>query len=708
MNFETALAQYSSEIYKANSYRDLAVEIVNSLKRISNFYYVGCYLQRDDEIIEWVNGNKAGTQNRLISSPWKDIAERVMSSGKMVYVPDTSKKSRKLSELVTAGAGVPIFAKGAIAGVVLVGQKNEKPIPKDSLNILTALAYITSSFLDKLSLEHKAELTAQEMDAIRSTMKDITGELDLDSLLESIVIKAAKLLKATGGELATYDEGSKEIEIAVCYKLENSHVGARQKLGDGLMGQVAKNREPLIVNDYREWSGKLSDYEDIRATIGFPLVAGSKLLGVFTTISNDPNKHFDEDDLDLIEVFAQQAVIAIENAKLFSQAQNEIEQKEKIQQEISIQKEYYEALLVNSPVAVVAADTSNHILSWNPMAEKLFGYREDEVLGKNLDLFVANSPELKKEAKNNSEQVLHFDQVQKITKRTHKDGSLIDVELLALPVKLVGDKVGFVATYHDLTEIKKIERELRFQNAKMTREMKLAGEIQESFLPKKLPVIKGWDISRLLKPANETSGDFYDIHVLPNGNISLFIGDVVDKGVGAALFMALSWTLYRGFSNKFSKTPAKVFYELNNRILADTNSGQFLTAFYGILNPESGKLIYVNGGHNPALLVDKKSEKIIELKRTGIPIGVAANETWKQQEQDLGMGDFMVLYTDGITEAINSKMVPFGSMRLIDALSSTVDNSSKEIQEKIITCLSDFVDGESQFDDIALIIMKRK
>jgi PAS domain S-box-containing protein len=707
MKFEKALGEFSIDLFRIKSLDEFSGEIIKSLTKILNSDVVGCYFHYESEVIEAETKTGEQIHTKFSESKWREVIEKSLSSEKVTSITKTSNKLPSDAGHIGSKAAIPVIVNGDVKGSLLIGNHSSRPLTEEVLNTLIAASFLVGSFLEKFSIKHYAEQRTHEINAIRSTLKDINGELDLASLLESIVIRAANLLDATGGELATYDEYTEEIEIAVCHKLKDSHLGDRQKLGEGLMGKVAQTRKPLIINDYREWSGKITNYEDIRSTIGVPLVAGNKLIGVFTTISNDSTRKFDNDDLELIEVFAQQAVIAIENAKLFNQAENEILEKEKIQQEISLQKEYYEALLVNSPVAVVAADISNQILSWNPMAEKLFGYKEDEVIGKDLDLFVANSPDLKMEAKGNSEQVLNFEQVQKITKRTHKDGSLIDVELLALPVKLVGDNVGFVATYHDLTEIKKIERELRFQNTKMSREMKLAGEIQESFLPKNLPQVQGWDISKLLKPANETSGDFYDIHVLPNGSIGIFIGDVVDKGVGAALFMALSWTLYRGFSNEYPKDPAIVFKLLNKRILEDTNSGQFLTAFYGILNPDSGKLTYVNGGHNPALLVEKSSGNIIELSRTGIPIGVATNETWDQHERFLRKGDFVVLYTDGITEAINSKMVPFGPKRLFDALKSTEDNSSKSIEEKIIKNLSDFVDGEPQFDDIALIIIKR-
>jgi len=245
------------------------------------------------------------------------------------------------------------------------------------------------------------------------------------------------------------------------------------------------------------------------------------MLGVFTTARADEGRKFNAEDLHLLNLFAQQAAIAVENARLFDQAQREIEMRARMQEEVSHQKEYYEALLVNNPVAVVSADLNANVISWNPMAETLFGYREEEVVGMPLDDFVANQESLMDQAKENTFHVLNRGRVQKTTKRTRKDGSLVDVELLALPTIIGGEKVGFIALYHDITEQKRFERELRAKNEKMTNELELAGEIQTSFLPRQMPTLTGWDFAARLQPARETSGDFFDLQQLPNGSISV-------------------------------------------------------------------------------------------------------------------------------------------------------------------------------------------
>ncbi len=141
----------------------------------------------------------------------------------------------------------------------------------------------------------------------------------------------------------------------------------------------------------------------------------------------------------------------------------DISKRKEFEEEIRRQKDYYEALFVNSPVAVVTGDLEGKVLSWNPEAEQLFGYTQEEVIGTSLDDTVARQDPLRAEAGGYTQQVINVGRVQATTRRTRKDGSLVDVELLALPMVVAGEKVGFIAIYHDITERKRIDRELRYQ-----------------------------------------------------------------------------------------------------------------------------------------------------------------------------------------------------------------------------------------------------
>jgi sigma-B regulation protein RsbU (phosphoserine phosphatase) len=167
--------------------------------------------------------------------------------------------------------------------------------------------------------------------------------------------------------------------------------------------------------------------------------------------------------------------------------------------------------------------------------------------------------------------------------------------------------------------LRKLQKQLEEANKKFERELALAGSLQSSFFPEEPPDIPGWELSVTLKPARETSGDFYDVYALPNGKLGILVADVVDKGAAAALYMALSWTLIRTYAAEFPEEPDKVLSSVNQRIISDTDSSRFVTVFYGVLDPETGSFSYCNAGHNPPLLIRSQNGKKPErLTKTGV------------------------------------------------------------------------------------------
>ncbi len=242
----------------------------------------------------------------------------------------------------------------------------------------------------------------------------------------------------------------------------------------------------------------------------------------------------------------------------------------------------------------------------------------------------------------------------------------------------------------------------------VNREMALAGEIQANFLPDTLPDVPGWQLAAMLEPARTTSGDFYDVFLLPGERLGVLIADVVGKGMGAALFMALSRTLIRTFAVEPGAQPAAVLTAANRRILADTHAGLFVTVFYGVLDPDSGELTYANAGHNPAYLVDARDgDTIDELERTGVPLGILDSATWQQRSVHLAPGAVLMLYTDGITEAQDAQEGFFDEERLREIARASLGRSAAEVQEAVIARVDAFVGAAPQSDDMALVVVVR-
>ena len=263
--------------------------------------------------------------------------------------------------------------------------------------------------------------------------------------------------------------------------------------------------------------------------------------------------------------------------------------------------------------------------------------------------------------------------------------------------------------------LRALQTQLLDANERMSTELSLAGEIQASFLPSKLPELPGWQISAMLQPARQASGDFYDLIPLPGDRLGIVMADVSDKGAGAALYMALSCTLIRTYASEHPDHPDLVLGAVNRRILKDTTARQFVTVFYGILDPGTGILVYSNAGHCPPYHARTAAGWDVKmLSRTGIPLGIFEDQRWEARTILLDHADLLLLYTDGITEAHNEQSELYGEERLLEAVwavlnaGAGVRPSARKIQDALVADVHLFAGCAPQFDDLALALLLRE
>lgn len=236
-------------------------------------------------------------------------------------------------------------------------------------------------------------------------------------------------------------------------------------------------------------------------------------------------------------------------------------------------------------------------------------------------------------------------------------------------------------------------------------ELEIAHEIQESFLPHEMPQLAGYDIFAINIPAKEVGGDFYDFIPLSEGKLGMTIADVSGKSVPAALFMAVSRTILRAKAAGDSN-PSQVIKEANELIASDSKSGMFVTLFYAILDLKNKTMEFVNAGHNPPVMFVRKTGYLECLSTNGIALGAMDEMDFEEKEIKLETGDVIVFYTDGVTEALNDKGELFGEKRVYNLVKSSSDLSAKDIVNKIKEEVIEFSQGQSQFDDITLMVLK--
>ena len=276
--------------------------------------------------------------------------------------------------------------------------------------------------------------------------------------------------------------------------------------------------------------------------------------------------------------------------------------------------------------------------------------------------------------------------------------------------------------------LERAKAEVENYSQALNAELEKGKKIQRDFLPNEIPQIPGWEIETSFYPARQVSGDFYDAFMLPGNYIGLVIADVCDKGVGSALYMALFRSLMRVFSGQISlegwsaarsapaqKSTVKVDLDRMLQAVSLTNDyislehgheTMFATLFFGILNPVTGKIAYINGGHEPLFIIGQSGIKET-LRAAGPVVGIITGAEFKIQQSQLEPGDILIGYTDGVTEALSPAQTLY-SKEKFRALLEVQAASATELIGRIQTDLFDHIDNEPQFDDITMIAVHRK
>ncbi len=249
------------------------------------------------------------------------------------------------------------------------------------------------------------------------------------------------------------------------------------------------------------------------------------------------------------------------------------------------------------------------------------------------------------------------------------------------------------------------EEELARQ--RLEEEMAVGRQIQLSLLPETTPSLPNWEIVAKYRAARQMGGDFYDFLELSQAplRLGIVIADVSDKGVPAALFMAMCRTMIRSIA--FSgQSPAQVLMRTNELMLKESRADLFLGAIYVVLEPESGRLIYANGGHSRPLLYHNETEEVVELRSDGIILGTFEEISIEEKEVTITPGDMLLFYTDGVTDATNPSGELFGRELLSQIVTECKDESAQQVAEAIVEAINQFTGSTPQSDDLTILVLK--
>ncbi len=300
--------------------------------------------------------------------------------------------------------------------------------------------------------------------------------------------------------------------------------------------------------------------------------------------------------------------------------------------------------------------------------------------------------------------------------------------LLCVPLMIKGTLIGYLAVFNkkDKTPFSSEDRRLLsiigsqsaqvIENARLyeeekdlislKEEMRMAQEIQLNLLPDHLPQISGFQLAATNIPAKSVGGDYYDFLSLSNNRVGFCIGDITGKGMPAAMLMANLQATFRS-QGLIYEDCARCLHGTNNMLYRSTEATKFATFFYGILDTSNSSICFANGGHDAPLLF-RTGNSPQELKATGLLLGVMVETTYSEEQIMLEPNDILVLYTDGITEAMNPKGELFGTNRLIETIDLNQKKSAQQLLDIVLQDIRNHADGAAQSDDITMMIIKKE
>jgi PAS domain S-box-containing protein len=395
-----------------------------------------------------------GERLQAESRPLAGFAKHVLETREPLLITENlDAESERYGSSVVAGERpksvlfVPLVAGGKAAGVIsLQNIDREHAFDGDDQRLLTTLAGSVTVALENARLVSETRQRVAELGTVNSVGQALSSQLDLDGLIELVGERVRETFNADIAYVALYDESAGQIEFPYYHEGGERRAEAPMEYGEGVTSQILRSREPLLQNRREQYEEQPIVGTPSLSYLGVPILLGDAAIGVISVQSIDEEGRFGEADSRLLATIAANVGAAIQNARLFAQVER--------------QREYLESLVAISPAAVVVMDTEEIVTDWNPAAAELFGYSAEEAVGRSVDELVFGSSRFDSEdGREITREALTTGRAQRITQRRRRDGTLVDVELMVVPLTVDGSHAGLLAMYHDVTELQRARQE---------------------------------------------------------------------------------------------------------------------------------------------------------------------------------------------------------------------------------------------------------
>ncbi|MBN1666674.1 MAG: GAF domain-containing protein, partial [Anaerolineales bacterium] len=332
--FSETLRQVSSSISASLQLDKVLEGVLENLSTLIDYEGASILLRTNDHLAVVAYRGPHGIENIeeiRVSLQEDTLAKHIFENQTPLVIPDVQSDRRfvcsKLSAHIHSWIGVPLIARGVTFGLLCIDHNQSGIFTERHVQVVHAFAGQAAIAIENARLYETEHQRANELNALRATAADITAELELPVLLQSILRRAINLLKASGGELGLYDENQDEILITACLGMATDFTNVQMKANRGVLGHVVKNRAPLLITDYSQWQGHLPMAKrwPYKGVIAAPLIVRERILGVIALVDQSEQREFTETELELLTLFGQQAAIAIENAQLFQDTETALD-----------------------------------------------------------------------------------------------------------------------------------------------------------------------------------------------------------------------------------------------------------------------------------------------------------------------------------------------------------------------------------------------
>ncbi|MBN1153332.1 SpoIIE family protein phosphatase [candidate division KSB1 bacterium] len=575
------------------------------------------------------------------------------------------------------------------------------------------------------NLSRKLDEKLMELHSLFEVSQTLNSSLNVNAIIDNILLTSMGKMMISKGIVMLHDHDD-------IYKVETAKGLSRELIGSTLRIESSL-QEPMFLSDIENTTAEFkSFFADHSIHMIIPIRSNNQMLGIIGFGAKILKTPYVQSEINFLNSLSNIAATSIENGLMVLELQDVNRRLDKKVQELNtlfdIGKELNSTLdkdkILNLlSYAIMGEMTVNRCLIFidenNTMKLAISkGHRTEADLKvyENVDLLtdlgrVKESLILDESFEANGGLTLLKQQGFKvIVPMQIKDETrgIIVIGEKILKTEFNTDDIEFLYTLGNeavicLENARLFEETLEKQ--RIEEELDIAREIQSRLLPQTCPTAPGFEIAAMNIPSTQVGGDYFDCIELADNNVCLAIADVSGKGIPASLLMSNLQASLQAIVDAHSNL-RDVAFKINNLIYQHTGHDRFITFFFGMLHIKDRTFSYVNAGHNPPLWYRSLEKSIKELEKGGLILGMMKNVPFQQGDIRLVTGDWIIMYTDGVSEAMNEKDEEFGEDRIKEIILNHLEASAEEMKERIFSAIKSFTRGVNQSDDITMLIIK--